>query len=99
MEIIFLTARLLMSRCVLPNRNKNTRIITQIGEKEYLLEAKSSWAKFGCQFDPSVITSAKLENGPYLMVNDSFLGEGKISSIQNIDSGNNEYIILKVTVY
>lgn len=88
-----------MGQCVRSSKNKNKIVITQIGEKEYLLETKSSWAKFGCQFDPSFITSAKLENGPYLMVNDSFLGEGKISSIQNIDSENKEHIILKITVY
>jgi hypothetical protein len=87
-----------MSQCV-RHKDKNTRIITQIGEKEYLIEAKSSWAKFGCQFDPSVITSAKLESGPYLIVNDSFLGEGKIASIQNIDSGQEDHIILKITLY
>lgn len=88
-----------MSQCVLSDKNKNTRIITQIGEKEYLLEAKSSWARFGCQFDSSIITSAKLENGIHLLVNDSFLGEGKIAAIQNIDSGTNDRIILKITLY
>lgn len=88
-----------MSQCVLSEKNKNTRIITQIGEKEYLIEIKSSWARFGCQCDTSVITSAKLENGTHLMVNDSFLGEGKIATIQNIDSGKKGYIILKITLY
>ena len=88
-----------MSQCVRSNKEKNQRIITQIGEKEYLLESKSSWAKFGCQCDPSIITSAKLENGPFLIVNDSFLGEGKIASIQNIDTDKEGYIILKITIY
>lgn len=86
-----------MSRCV--RSGKNTTVITQIGEKEYLLESKSSWAKFGCQCDPSIITSAKLENGPHLLVNDSFLGEGRISCIQNIENEKNDYIILKITIY
>ena len=88
-----------MSQCVLSDKYKNTRLITQVGEKEYLLEVKSSWARFGCQFDPSIITSAKLENGTHLIVNDSFLGEGKIASIQNIDTDKEGYIILKVTIY
>lgn len=88
-----------MSRCTLSDKNKNTRIITQVGEKEYLMEVKSSWARFGCQFDPSIITSAKLENGTHLLVNDSFLGEGKIAAIQNIDSSKNDHIILKITLY
>lgn len=88
-----------MSRCVLSDKNKNTRVITQISEKEYLIEVKSSWARFGCQCDPSVITSARLENGTHLMVNDSFLGEGKIATIQNIDSGKDDYIILKIKLH
>jgi hypothetical protein len=88
-----------MSQCVRSDKRKNQTIITQIGEKEYLVEAKSSWARFGCQCDTSVITSAKLENGPHLMVNDSFLGEGKIASIQNIDSQKDGYIILKISLY
>jgi hypothetical protein len=87
-----------MSQC-LQSKNKNKRIITQIGEHEYLIEGASDWAKFGCQSDISIITSANLDGGPFLLVGDSFLGKGKISSIQNIDSGRDGYIIIKVTLY
>ena len=87
-----------MSKC-LRSKNKNKRIITQIGEYEYLVEGESDWARFGCQFDPSIITSANLDGGPFLLVGDSFLGKGSISAIQNIDSGEDGYIILKVTLY
>jgi len=87
-----------MSQC-LQSKNKNKRIITQIGEYEYLVEGESDWAKFGCQSDISVITSANLDGGPFLLVGDSFLGKGRISSIQNIDSGRDGYIIIKVTLY
>jgi hypothetical protein len=87
-----------MSQC-LQSRNKNKRIITQIGEHEYLVEGESDWAKFGCQCDISVITSANLDGGPFLLVGDSFLGKGRISSIQNIDSERDGYIILKVALY
>ena len=87
-----------MSQC-LQSKNKNKRIITQIGEYEYLIEGASDWAKFGCQSDISIITSANLDGGPFLLVGDSFLGKGKISSIQNIDSGRDGYIIIKVTLY
>lgn len=90
---------LLMNRCVPHNKhNKNTRIITQIGEHEYLVEGESDWARFGCQYDPSVITSAQLDNGPFLLVNDSFLGKGTISHIQNIDTEQADYFVLKVTI-
>jgi hypothetical protein len=87
-----------MSQC-LRFKDKNKRIITQIGEYEYLVEGESGWARFGCQSDISVITSANLDGGPFLLVGDSFLGKGRISSIQNIDSGRDGYIILKVILY
>ena len=85
-----------MSQCL---RSKNKRVITQIGENEYLVEGESDWARFGCQSDISIITSANLEGGPFLIVGDSFLGKGKISAIQNIDSGRDGYIIIKVTLF
>lgn len=88
-----------MSQCVRPNKGKNTRIITQISEKEYLIEGQSDWARFGCQFDQSVITSANLDGGPFLLVGDSFLGKGNISAIQNINSDKEGYIIIKITLY
>jgi hypothetical protein len=87
-----------MSKCLQP-KGKNKRIITQIGEYEYLIEGESDGAKFGCQSDVSVITSANLDGGPFLLVGDSFLGKGRISAIQNIDSGRDGYIILKVVLY
>ena len=96
MKAIYLIASLLMSQCL---RSKNKRIITQIGEHEYLVEGESDWAKFGCQSDISIITSANLDGGPFLLVGDSFLGKGRISAIQNIDSERDGYIIIKVTLY
>lgn len=88
-----------MSHCTRSNKGKNTRIITQIGEREYLVEGESQWARFGCQYDPSVITSANLDGGPFLLVGDSFLGKGKIKSIQNINTEQNNYFILKISLY
>ncbi len=87
-----------MSQCVRSNKGKNTRIITQIGEKEYLVEGQCDWVKFGCQFDESFITSANVQGGPFLLVGDSFLGKGRICNIQNIVCDKQDYIILKITV-
>ena len=64
-----------------------------------MVEGESDWVRFGCQSDISVITSANLDGGPFLLVGDSFLGKGKISAIQNIDSDRDGYIIIKVTLY
>lgn len=88
-----------MSHCVRSCKGKNQRIISQVGEKEYLIEGEADWARFGCQFDSSYITSAQLEGGPFLLVGDSFLGEGRISAIQNIKNNQDNYFILKVTLY
>jgi hypothetical protein len=88
-----------MSPFIRSNLDKNTRVITQVGKHEYLIEGKSNWARFGCQIDPSIITSAFLDGGPNLLVGDSFLGKGIISHIEHIDSGLEDYIILKVRLY
>lgn len=88
-----------MNRRVQSDKGKNQRIISQIGEKEYLVEGNSNWARFGCQYDPSYITSAQLDGGPFLLVGDSFLGKGRISAIQHIESDQENYFILKVTLY
>jgi hypothetical protein len=87
-----------MSPCIRSNKGKNTRVITQISENEYLVEGESNWARFGCQYDPSIITSANLDGGPYLLVNDSFLGKGKITQLQNIETEQDNYFVLKVTI-
>lgn len=79
--------------------DKQIRTITKIGEKEYLLEGQSNWIKFGCQFDTSFITSAQLENGPHLLLGDSFLGEGIISNIENIETATANYVILKISLH
>lgn len=88
-----------MSPCIRSAKGKNTRVITQIGEYEYLVEGEAEWARFGCQFDPSVITSANLDGGPFLIVGDSFLGKGNIAAIQNLDTEKDGYFILKVSLY
>jgi hypothetical protein len=87
-----------MSPCIRSNKGKNTRIITQISEDEYFIEGESDWIKFGCQFDPSFVTSANLDGGLYLLVNDSFLGKGKITHIHNIETDRENYFLLKITI-
>lgn len=43
MKAICSIVSLLMSQRVRSDRGKNTRIITQISEKEYLVEGNSDW--------------------------------------------------------
>ena len=87
-----------MSQQCLRSKSKNTRTITQISENEYFIEGQSDWARFGCQTDMSVITSANIDGGPFLLVGDSFLGNGRISSIQNIETDKEGHIKLKISV-
>lgn len=88
-----------MSRCVRSSKDKNIRIITQIGKDEYLIEGTSDWARFGCQSDPSIITSVHLEDGLFLLTGDSFLGKGTIATIQNIESDTEDYFIFKIRLH
>lgn len=85
-----------MTQCA--KQSKNTVIITQISEKEYLIESKNDWVRLGCQTDLSMITSANIHNGPFLLVGDSFLGKGKIVSIYNLSEKTDNGILIKITL-
>ena len=81
------------------SKGKNKRIITQISEKEYLIEGEADWIRFGCQFDLSFITSANIDGGPFLLIGDSFLGKGNIVSIQNLSEQDmDRSFIIKVSI-
>lgn len=89
-----------MSQC-LRSKGKNTRTITQINDKEYLIEGETDWIRLGCQFDLSFITSANIDGGPFLLVGDSFLGKGRITRIQQINlesNQNNKSFMFKVSI-
>ena len=74
------------------------RTITQVGDKEYIIEGTSGYGKLGFEVDPSVLTDLDFESGPFLHIGDSFLGLGKIVEINNIDSGKDDYLMVKITV-
>jgi hypothetical protein len=88
-----------MSQCVpLKGYGKNKRLITQIQDSEYLVEGESDYARLGFEIDDANLTFAYLENGPFLHIGDNFLGKGKIAALQNIDSGKDGYIMIKVVL-
>lgn len=80
------------------SKGKNKRTITQISDKEYLVEGEADWIRFGCQFDLSFITSANIQNGPFLLIGDTFLGKGRIVQIQNLSDAEDDDFIIKVTI-
>lgn len=76
-------------------RCKRSKTVTQIGNNEYLIEGETDFIRFGCEIDP-IITYADIDGGPLLHVGKDFFGKGRIVSIQNIDSGRDGYIMIKV---
>lgn len=78
-------------------RCKRSKTVTQIEHNSYLIEGETDSVRFGCEVDP-IITYADIDGGPFLHVGKDFFGKGKITSIQNIDSGRNGYIMIKVTI-
>ena len=74
------------------------RTITQVGDKEYIIEGNSGYGKLGFEVDPSVLTYLDFESGTFLHIGDSFLGLGNIVEINNIDSGKDDYLMVKITV-
>lgn len=78
-------------------RCKRSKTVTQIDRNSYLIEGETDFARFGCEVDP-LITYVDIDGGPFLHVGKDFFGKGMITSIQNIDSGRNGYIIIKVTI-
>jgi phosphatidate phosphatase PAH1 len=78
-------------------RHKRSKTVTQIDHNSYLIEGETDCVRFGCEIDP-IITYADIEGGPFLHIGKDFFGKGTISNIQNIDSGRNGYIIIRVTI-
>ena len=80
------------------SRYNQKRTITQISDTEYLIEGESDYGRLGFEIDPSMLTYVDFEGGPFLHIGDNFWGKGKISEIQNIDSGRDGYMMIKVTL-
>jgi len=77
-------------------RRKNSVIITQINNTEYLIEGNFD-IKLGCVVDP-VIVYANIINGPFIHVGKDFLGKGSVSNIDIIENTKNN-IIIKIKLY
>ena len=80
------------------SRYSQKRTITQISDSEYLIEGESDYGRLGFEIDPSMLTYADFEGGPFLHIGDIFWGKGKILEIQTIDSGRDGYMIIKVVL-
>ena len=76
----------------------NARTITQIHPDQYIIEGDSKYGRFGFEIDPSILTYADFEGGPFLLIGNNFLGKGNIISIESIDSGKEGNLMVKVTL-
>jgi hypothetical protein len=74
------------------------RIVTQISEKEFILEGYSKRTKICSEFDEGFPYKIELEGGPFIHTGLDFFGKGRVRLLELIDSDKLEYIMLKITV-
>lgn len=79
-------------------RSKFSRIITQINDNQFLIEGSVDKAKFGFQNDETQLTFADIEYGPFIHIGHDFFGKGLVRCIEKIESNQDGYIILKITI-
>lgn len=79
-------------------RSKLSRIVTAINDYQFLVEGEIDHARFGFQSDETNLNFADIQGGPFLHIGQDFFGKGIIDSIENVDSGQDGYMILKVTL-
>ncbi len=77
------------------HKRKNSKIVTQIGYNEYLVEGTIDYLRLGFVTDP-IISYADIDGGPYLEVGKDFFGKGIIDQIELIDDSSKDYIMIKV---
>jgi len=72
------------------------RVVTQINEKEFILEGISKKTKIGSEFDDGFPYYIDLEGGPFIHVGLDFFGKGRVKTLQLIDNDKPNYIMLKI---
>lgn len=77
-------------------KRKNSLLITQIADNQYLIEGDIKSARFGYVVDP-IINFVDISNGPYIQLGMDFFGKGSVDSIDLINKETNS-LIIKVTI-
>lgn len=78
------------------NQKNNGFTVTPIKEDQFLVESNYKSLRIIGENEYS-ITSIDIEDGPILHIGKDFLGMGNISSLEIIDTEEENYIIIKVT--
>lgn len=69
----------------------------QISDSEFLIEGKINKAKIRGESEYA-ITSIDLDNGPLIHIGKDFLGRGIVSTIDIIDTEDQDSLIIKVSI-
>lgn len=72
--------------------------VTQINDNQFIVEGNTSFLRVGFEIDPSNPTYADFDGGPFLHIGYDFFGKGRVTGIQIIDSDQEDYAIIKVTL-
>jgi len=74
------------------------RVVTQINDKEFILEGFSKKTKICAEFDDGFPYHINLEGGPFIHIGLDFFGKGKVKNLQLINNDRPNYIILKIVL-
>lgn len=80
------------------SRYGQRRTITQINTNQLLVEGDSSYLRCGFENDPSCLTYVDFEGGPFIHIGNSFNHHGIVTNIQHIESEQDNYAMIKITV-
>lgn len=72
------------------------RVVTQISDKQFILEGYSKKTKICSEFDENFPYKIELEGGPFIHTGLDFFGQGRVKSLQLIDNDKPDYIMLKI---
>lgn len=84
--------------CSLPLSKKGKQLtFTSISDNQFLIEGYSDKVKIGGESEYS-ISYVDFYNGPLVHIGHDFLGRGKITNIDLVDTSTIDYIIVKITL-
>lgn len=72
-------------------------IFTQINDNQFLIEGNADKTKIGGESEYSIIY-VDFYHGPLIHVGNDFLGRGRITAIDIIDTNKPNYIIIKISL-
>lgn len=78
-------------------RDSNKLIFSQIKDNQFLIESRDTTIKIGGE-NEYAISYIDFDGGPLIHLGTDFLGRGKVSHIEIIDTENSKYLMCKITL-